>query len=180
MFDEVSVSRFWNKVDKSAGPDACWPWTGAKRGGGYGVCTFQGRQVGAHRVSLLLKTERQDLFDIKGVIYRVPSLARHLCDNKICVNPAHLEWGTPEQNCQDRSPESYAASCAKMIETKTRTGVWGGRARLDGSPQSEPDLAKMARWKGVLEAIAAMDWFKVPSEMAQEALNPTTLPYKSQ
>lgn len=37
----------------------------------------------------------------------------------------------------------------------------------------------MIRWKGVLEAIAAMDWFKVPSEMAQEALNPTTLPYKA-
>jgi hypothetical protein len=31
---------------------------------------------------------------------------------------------------------------------------------------------KMARQTAALEAIAAMDWFKVPSELAREALNP--------
>jgi hypothetical protein len=32
------VSIFWSKVDKSAGPDACWPWTGAiNKVTGYGV-----------------------------------------------------------------------------------------------------------------------------------------------
>src|SRR5438874_974236 len=27
---------FWSKVDKSGGPDACWPWTGCINAWGYG------------------------------------------------------------------------------------------------------------------------------------------------
>ena len=26
------ATRFWAKVDKSSGPDACWLWTASKRG----------------------------------------------------------------------------------------------------------------------------------------------------
>lgn len=33
--------RFWTKVDKSGGPDACWPWT-AYRSGGYGRIGVKG------------------------------------------------------------------------------------------------------------------------------------------
>jgi len=28
--------RFWSKVDQSAGPNACWPWTAYRNPGGYG------------------------------------------------------------------------------------------------------------------------------------------------
>src|SRR6185312_561373 len=27
---------FWDRVDRSGGPDACWPWTGAINKSGYG------------------------------------------------------------------------------------------------------------------------------------------------
>lgn len=30
------AERFWPKVDKSGGPDACWPWLGGINGDGYG------------------------------------------------------------------------------------------------------------------------------------------------
>jgi hypothetical protein len=46
--------RFWNKVDKSAGPDASWPWTASTRSGGYGQFRPASKQrpIGARRVAL--------------------------------------------------------------------------------------------------------------------------------
>jgi len=46
-------SRFWAKVDRSAGPNACWPWLGKKDRDGYGEFEFKARpnrwQWRAHR-----------------------------------------------------------------------------------------------------------------------------------
>lgn len=34
---EAEIARFWSRVDKSGGPDACWPWTaGCFQPSGYG------------------------------------------------------------------------------------------------------------------------------------------------
>jgi hypothetical protein len=64
----------------SGDPDACWPWTGTRNRGGYGVLTLGGRTRLAHRVA----HERAH-----GPI---PAGRRivHLCGAPACVNPAHL------------------------------------------------------------------------------------------
>ena len=54
MADRDNVAYFWSRVDQSAGPDACWPWTACKRPNGYGAVSWQGRDGGAHRVAFLL------------------------------------------------------------------------------------------------------------------------------
>ena len=46
MDHDTRAAQFWAKVDRSGGPDACWPWLG-RLYGGYG--SFGG--VGAHRVA---------------------------------------------------------------------------------------------------------------------------------
>lgn len=126
VFDDVIKERFWSKVDQSAGPDGCWPWTGVKNKGGYGVFSAMYRPWAAHRVALALHTQRFDLFQIKGITSGVGNLARHSCDNRPCCNPAHLQWGTPEQNARDVSPEKRLAATEKAKATIARTGIMGG------------------------------------------------------
>jgi hypothetical protein len=71
--------RFWKKVDKSGGEDACWPWTGAKTREGYGrFCINQTQVLLAHRVA-------------RGYLEPTPGKkVHHTCGNPACCNPAHL------------------------------------------------------------------------------------------
>lgn len=90
------AERFWAKVDTSAGPSACWPWTAATNERGYGVLHPAGRRNGptvkAHRVSAeLAGIDIADRFVL------------HACDNPACVNPAHLRVGDHDENMRDMS-----------------------------------------------------------------------------
>lgn len=47
-------ARLLSKIDQSGGPDACWPFTGAKNGSGYGNFWINGQYLGAHRAAWLI------------------------------------------------------------------------------------------------------------------------------
>lgn len=78
-----TAARFWALVDR-ADPDACWEWRGL-RAKGYGQ--YRGHIL-AHRRSYELTV---------GPIPTGLELD-HLCSNPGCVNPAHLEPVTHEEN----------------------------------------------------------------------------------
>lgn len=73
-------SKFWRRVDKSAGPFGCWLWSGATNHGGYGHTAQIGGSTLAHRVAWFLTN---------GPL--PPLSLDHLCRNTRCVNPAHLD-----------------------------------------------------------------------------------------
>lgn len=86
------VARFWSKVDRSAGPDACWLWMGARRPQGYGLFWHRTRMVSAHRYSYELEHG-----PIPEGLY-IDHVHARGCRSTSCVNPAHLEVVTFEEN----------------------------------------------------------------------------------
>jgi hypothetical protein len=84
--------RFWEKVDKR-GEEECWEWRAAVSPHGYGVIGLGGRGATetAHRVSWMFA---------HGPILEIGDVM-HKCNNKLCVNPGHLQFGTRSQNLAD-------------------------------------------------------------------------------
>jgi len=87
----MTDTRFWNRVQKSAG---CWEWLGAK-GDGYG---HLGRTINGKLVHLT--AHRYAYMQAKGPI-PVGMLVRHTCHNRSCVRPDHLVLGTSADNGAD-------------------------------------------------------------------------------
>lgn len=92
--------RFWPKVHVPANPLDCWNWLGGDRGEGYGQFFFKKKNHFAHRISYELSV---------GTIG--PGLQiDHLCRNRGCVNPLHLQAVPAAINIQ-RKPRSTASHC---------------------------------------------------------------------
>lgn len=114
---EGIIGRFWEAVDRR-GPTECWNYTGFIHANGYGML-FAGKKkrIAAHRFTCLLagRPIPRDRF------------ACHHCDNRRCVNPAHIYAGSPRDNIMDALSRGRmiprrgtAHSSAKMNEAAVR------------------------------------------------------------
>jgi hypothetical protein len=111
------TERFWSKVDKSGD---CWLWTAAIDKG-YGSFTIRrGEKAKAHRYAYQ---------ELVGPI-PVGLTLDHLCRNRACVNPAHLE-ALSKSDHRVRHGKSRYLGVVFNIEK----GAWMARIRRNGQRQ---------------------------------------------
>jgi HNH endonuclease len=100
MFDKKTIDKFWGCVKKSPDHGGCWVWQGNFTRGGYGQFSVNNKTFRAHRYALMIEN---------GEIPPVVDV-HHKCLNRACVNPAHLEPLTHQENMKEAA----------------RRGVWTG------------------------------------------------------
>ncbi len=108
-------------VDISAGPNECWLWLGSvNKRTGYGKKQFNGRSELAHRwvYESLLGPIAKDM------------VINHLCSNRQCVNPHHLEVVTQADNCRHGAGAKLTKAQVIEIKAAKNDKSWGDGKKL--------------------------------------------------
>lgn len=96
--------RFWARVSVDQG--GCWVWTGGKSDRGYGYFRHGGRVQRVHRLAFVA---------LRGAIPEGLGLD-HLCRNKLCIRPDHLEPVSGAVNTR-RAADDRAAELLLVSKT---------------------------------------------------------------
>ncbi len=116
----MNLDKLRQSVEKRTdrqGPDECWPWIGSIiKGRGHGQLEVKenGRRRNwpAHRLAYFLATGE------------LPEQVHHVCENKSCVNPNHLEGLT----FAEHQREHFTKEVCK----------WGHDLTVEGARYSAP------------------------------------------
>lgn len=84
---EETRNRFIEKIEFCE--DGCWLWKAATKPNGYGIFCIKPRVFNAHRLSFALQN---------GETPGGRAVIDHLCRNRACVNPLHLELVDRREN----------------------------------------------------------------------------------
>ena len=132
------IDRLLNKVIVNDITD-CWEFQGGKHNIGYGMLRDGDKMRTTHRVSY---EEHNNVPIPPGLV------VMHSCDNKCCVNPAHLSIGTHKDNSQDmirkgrqnlvgsygmtgkKQPRSVCPHCNRSIANNVYAKYHGDKCKM--------------------------------------------------
>lgn len=118
-------------------PSGCWEWSGSRFANGYGRFCRDGRTWTAHRY----QWTRAHGEPPAGLVIC------HRCDNRACVNPAHLFLGTPAEYLADMAAKGRSLAGRRNPQVKLT------EADVRAIRSSDETRAALARRYGVSEAL---------------------------
>ena len=105
MKDQERILKHSNQATENG----CWIWNGAVSKVGYGLCGSEEHKTkSAHRTSY------------EAFVSKIPEgkVIAHICDNRLCVNPAHLWLATHKENSQDMVNKKRSARGERCGKSK--------------------------------------------------------------
>ena len=120
-------------------PDSgCWQWQLKPGHDGYGKLKFDKKTLRAHRASWVA---------FRGEI-PYGMLVCHTCDNPMCVNPAHLFLGSPQDNMTDKVNKGRWRGGPACWDA-SRLGVGHHNAKLN--PEKVLQIRELLKERSVYE-----------------------------
>ena len=130
------IARFWSKVEKR-GPEECWGWHGVVKHTGYGEIMIDSVLWQAHRYAYTL------------TLGAIPEgkVIDHLCRNRGCVNPAHMEPVTRGENTWRGSPHRIKTHCKQGHPFDAENTIQTAKQRICRACQRAAGKRKAERRK---------------------------------
>jgi len=107
-------------VDRSGGPDACWPWTGGMNADGYGLFYLRGKTFASHRQAWRLT--HGEIPPGMCICHNCPG-----GDRRECQNPRHMWLGTNVENMADMAIKGRTLRKLTVDDVRVIRDAWARR-----------------------------------------------------
>ena len=114
--------RFWRKVDRTGGPDACWPFTGSVNDHGYGIFYTPGGSR-AHRYAFMLENGAPAAGDVDHTCHNGSGCTKvDDCPHRRCCNPRHLDDVSHAENVRRGNAHVSRVIYGPAVQTHCKWG----------------------------------------------------------